>query len=161
MFARSTDSPPTRSHTLESPPTPKASVSTSHVNVASPVPEHETLIISDSEPECYSGPLPHPLELMTCDMDLTFSFCILLEELDNLQRRFDPSVSTTDLRMGLNGAREVLDWLEKMAVWIEEADLGQWSVAMKEYCAVWADWEAYTPVTRLVTGTRETKSGLA
>ncbi len=73
---------------------------------------------------------------MTCHMDLTFNFDTFLGELDNFQKCFDPGISTADLQMGLNRACEVLDQLERMAVWMKEADLEQWSVATKEYCAV-------------------------
>ncbi|KAK0433590.1 uncharacterized protein EV420DRAFT_1771383 [Desarmillaria tabescens] len=127
---------------LSSPEASKAMHRVVHTELST-VPECKNEIIPDSEPEGAICPLLDPLELMACDMDLTVSSHLLLYELEGLQQRFDPSVSTRHLRMGLKSAREAVEKLEQLADWMDTADLMQWSRAVEAHQAVWAGWKEF------------------
>ncbi len=96
-------------------------------------------IISDSEAEDeYQG--LSATELMSLDVDLSWSFHMLLLELDEYAFEFNPATANTStLRQGIKGARESLAMLEKLACWIDAGDMMQWNTAMKEHRS-WSSW---------------------
>ncbi|KAK0442556.1 hypothetical protein EV421DRAFT_1736072 [Armillaria borealis] len=82
-------------------------------------------IISDSEAEDeYQG--LSAIELMSLNLDLSWSFHMLLLELDEYVFEFNlATANTSALRQGIKGARESLAMLEKLACWIDAGDMMQ------------------------------------
>ncbi len=86
---------------------------------------------------------PHALELMTLDMDLSFTLNILLNELEHFRFGLKPGIDSKQLRMGLRGAHEALDVLERMADWIDQADPTEWEEVVQEHESLWAGWKEF------------------
>ncbi|KAK0219522.1 hypothetical protein EDD85DRAFT_797172 [Armillaria nabsnona] len=70
---------------------------------------------------------------MTLDIDVSFTLNILLDELEHFHFGLKPGIDSKQLRMGLQGAHEALDVLERMADWIDQADLTEWEEVVQEH----------------------------
>ncbi len=99
-------------------------------------------IISDSEAKDEFRGLS-TFEFITLDVDLSWSFHMLLLELDEFESQFDPSINAAALRRGLKGAYESLATLEKLADWINAGDMMQWHTAI-EHHKIWASYRRGT-----------------
>ncbi|PBK84578.1 hypothetical protein ARMGADRAFT_1088339 [Armillaria gallica] len=98
--------------------------------------------ISDSEVDKqYSGPTTW--DFMTTDIDLSNSTTRIFDELEMYRSSFNVQLNSQELRSGLQEARKALEKLERLADWMDTADLRQWAIAEEEHKRLWLGWQKF------------------
>ncbi|PBK70780.1 hypothetical protein ARMSODRAFT_974042 [Armillaria solidipes] len=83
----------------------------------------------------YNG--PSTWDFMMLDLDVSNGSTRILQELEKFHLSFNVEVISLNLRAGLKETWEALDKLERLANWIDDVDLRQWSKAAEEHERLW------------------------
>ncbi|SJL04154.1 uncharacterized protein ARMOST_07514 [Armillaria ostoyae] len=98
--------------------------------------------IGDTEVDSrYNG--PSTWDFMTFEIDLSNGTTAIFNELEQYRSTFNAGINSLKLRTGLKETREALEELEKLADWIDDADLKQWSLAESEHQRLWQGWQKF------------------
>ncbi len=89
----------------------------------------------------YNG--PSTWDFMSLDIDMTNGSTRILKELEHYRLSFGASMNSEALQHGLRETRAVLEKLERLADWIDGADLMQWSKAEAEHQRLWKGWKKF------------------
>ncbi len=89
----------------------------------------------------YNG--PSTWDFMMLDLDVSNGSTRILQELEKFRLSFNVKITSLNLRAGLKETREALDKLERLANWIDDADLRQWSKAAEEHERLWKGWARF------------------
>ncbi|KAK0432103.1 uncharacterized protein EV420DRAFT_1655983 [Desarmillaria tabescens] len=89
----------------------------------------------------YNG--PSTWDFMMLDLEVSNGSTRILQALKGFRVSFDVGVISRNLRAGLKETWEALHKLERLADWIDNADLRQWQKAEEEHQWLWKGWERF------------------
>ncbi|SJL10858.1 uncharacterized protein ARMOST_14253 [Armillaria ostoyae] len=98
----------------------------------------------------YNG--PSTWDFMSLDIDMANGSTQILKELEHYCLSFGPSMNSQALRHGLREMCAVLEKLERLADWIDDADLMQWSKAEAEHQCLWKGWKKFVERSQVKEG---------
>lgn len=86
---------------------------------------------------------PSTWDFMMLDLDVSNRSAHILQELEKFCFLFNVEVILLNLRAGLKETQEALDKLERLANWIDDADLRQWLKAAEKHEWLLKGWARF------------------
>ncbi len=87
---------------------------------------------------------PSAWDFLTADIDLSNGTTRIFNELETYRSLFNVTLNSRELRSGLEEVCNTLERLERLADWMDNADLRQWLIVEEEHKRLWSGWKRFT-----------------